>query len=126
MNQRIKEKIRVRLMAKLAEVDFQGMSSDQYGAWINDLPIPEFASLLDLHAEWASEQVNPTIDGPETNPLDDAWIAIDRPENYDIPPETQVYVLYRDGEIGGPNRIDAFHWGEPTGPLAFAPAEVQP
>ncbi len=126
MTNRIKAKIRANLMKKVNAVDFSTMSRETYDKWINDLPPAEFVSLLDLHAELKLAQEHPEPEAPEVNPLDDAWIAIDKPESYGIPPETVVYVLYRDGEIGGPNRIDAFLWGEPTGPLAFAPAEVSP
>lgn len=123
MSKRIKAKIRANLMRKVNEVDFSTMSREAYDKWINDLPPSEFVSLLDLHAELKSAQARPAP-VEQVNPLDDAWIAIDKPETYGIPPETIVYVLYRDGEIGGPNRIDAFLWGDPSGPLAFAPARV--
>lgn len=122
MSERIKAKIRANLMKKVAAVDFSAMSQEAYGKWINDLPPSEFVSLLDLHAELKSAQDHPEPEQPEVNPLDDTWIAIEDPESYSIPPETMVYVLYRDGEIGGPNRIDAFLWGDLSGPLAFAPA----
>lgn len=126
---RIRQRVRAGLMAKIELVDFGTMSKEEYGAWIDALPPPEFVELISLHDELKRQQnaPAPVEDIPvekQNGPDDDAWIP--GGEEMPVAGETRIYILYLDGEIGGPNRADAFIWGEPRGPtkiVAYALAE---
>lgn len=124
---KIRQRIRTSLMKKIDAVDFAGMSKEEFGVWVNALPFAEFAELTSLHIEMLARERNPepgaVTEPAKAEPDDDAWIPVagDMP----VPADERIYILYRDGEIGGPNRADAFLWNEPEGPtqiLAYAPA----
>lgn len=129
---KIRQRIRNSLMAKIELVDFATMSKDDYGAWIDALPPPEFIELISLHDELKRQQSEePPIDDvpPEkqNGPEDGAWIPSG--EEMPVAGDVRIYVLFFDGDIGGPNRADAFIWGEPRGPsriVAHALAEPTP
>lgn len=105
---------RERVLLKVRGEDFRVMSQEQYSKWINNLPVPEFMALIDLHgeanraaieAEDAKEYVAPyTADDPAHSWVDCAGQA------QPVDDDTVVWVTYCEGEIGGPNRAGAFIW----------------
>lgn len=127
---KIRQRIRNSLMAKIGSVDFTMMGKEEYGDWVEALPFAEFAELIFLHDELKHQHAEtpPVEDTPpekQNGPDDNAWIPVGD-EEIPVGADARIYVLFSDGDIGGPNRADAFLWGEPRGVtqiLAYAPAD---
>lgn len=126
---KIKQQIRDRLLAKIALVDFAAMTKEEYGDWINALPPDEFISLISLHGEFVSrelEEETAPADAPPAavphSPDDNAWIPYDG-NGTPVHANKRVWVMFRDGDTSGPNPAHMFLWDE-TGTaqiLAYAP-----
>lgn len=105
--------LRDRTIARCEQTDFASMSPDDFGTWIERLPQAEFFALLGLHDEFAATgKIKPKkrrVNVPPLQPHDDEWIPFDG-ENIPLPADGRCWILYPDGEIGGPNRADAFNW----------------
>lgn len=120
---KIRQRVRSSLMAKVDQVDFAMMTSEAYGKWIDALPPAEFVALLDLHSEWlAKERAEAEIRVSEPEEDDNPWTPLDVHE-MPVAGDAKVYVLYKDDEVGGPNRADAFVW-DPTDIIGYALADA--
>jgi hypothetical protein len=92
------------MLEKALKIDFEAMTEEEWSAWINGLPQEEFFALLAL---------------PNDGPL-----FKEAGDEMPVPADEQIFVTYEDGGIDGPNRADAFIWGEAdpmTRITAYAP-----
>jgi hypothetical protein len=120
---KIKQRVRASLMAKIEKVDFGKMSPDDYGRWIDALPPAEFGELLDLHTEFLVN-AKATAAPPEKPADDNPWTPFDGPD-MPVAADAVVYVLCHDDEVLGPNRADAFIWDDRE-IIGYALASAEP
>lgn len=111
-----------RLVGHAATVDFDTITDTDLGRWIDALPLDEFGALIDAHASGAV--LDPSMAAPVAplEPHGDEWIPCNEQP---VPGDNLVWILYPDGEVGGPNRASAFLWGANQGSasiIAYAPA----
>lgn len=110
------QEARARIIAQASQVDWGAMSAEQFGTWVDGLPLDEFFALLDLHAAGNSEaseaiEEQPTPPVPSLPPDDNGWTIYTGEGVTPVPDDEQLYVLFPDGAVCGPNRADAFLWG---------------
>lgn len=92
------------ILEKALKIDFEAMTEEEWSSWINGLSQEEFFALLAL---------------PNDGPL-----FKEAGDEIPVEPEDRIFVTYEDGGVDGPNRADAFIWGEsdPTTRItAYAP-----
>lgn len=106
-----------KLAAHAETVDFAAISEADAGRWIDALPLDEFVALIDAHGRWSTTGEPVSIDGelPAVSPLEphgDDWAPCDEQPVGD---DDLVWIMYLDGETGGPNLASAFLWGADQG-----------
>ena len=80
------------MLEKAMKIDFEAMTEAEWTAWIDGLPQDEFFALLAL---------------PNDGPL-----FVEAGDEMPVPADQRIFVTYEDGGVDGPNRADAFIWGE--------------
>ena len=124
------QQAKASVIAKASTTEFDNMTGEQFGEWIDRLPQPEFFALIRLTDEYRrtggpiASQPPPTSIPRFMPPSEDDWIVYTGEGETPLPDDVLCYVLFPDGGEEGPNRADAFLWGGEglAEILAYAPA----
>lgn len=102
-----------RAYSRCVETNFATMSEEQFGIWVDRLPLDEFFGLIALHDEHrhSGRSVAHTVVKLPPLPPNYTWIVYTGDGELPLAPDTHCVVLFPDGETAGPNRADAFLWG---------------
>jgi hypothetical protein len=116
-----------KLIANAGSKDFSAMTKPQFGSWIDGLPADEFIELLSAHDEFArtGQFEQPDIEF-QAAPGDNDWTPYAGDGEPPIEDDALCFTLYPDGGVEGPNRADAFLWGDQGSAqiIAWAPAQL--